>query len=51
MVADSHARIACARLILLGQAAGSGMLLDEPRELADVTRAAKKIYNNHSQLH
>lgn len=48
VIADTHARIACARLVLLGQAAGSGMLLDEPTELADITRAVEKIYNNRS---
>ncbi|GAA3744634.1 DegT/DnrJ/EryC1/StrS family aminotransferase [Salinactinospora qingdaonensis] len=51
VAADTHARNTCARLVLLGQAAGSGMLLDEPTELADVTRAAEKIYNNRSRLH
>ncbi|MFD0032113.1 hypothetical protein ACFVJK_28310 [Streptomyces sp. NPDC127172] len=45
-----EARTACASLVLLGQAAGSGMLLDHPTELADVVRAVEKIYDNRHHL-
>ncbi|MFF4363528.1 hypothetical protein [Streptomyces sp. NPDC001604] len=38
-------------LVLFGQAAGSGMLLDDPSELADVVRAVEKIHDNCGQLH
>ncbi|MFC9670021.1 DegT/DnrJ/EryC1/StrS family aminotransferase [Streptomyces sp. NPDC056949] len=48
--AAAQARTACASLILLGQAAGSGMLLDHPTELADVVRAVEKIYDNSHHL-
>jgi dTDP-4-amino-4,6-dideoxygalactose transaminase len=44
------ARTACTRLVLLGQPAGSGLLLDEPAELLDVHRALLKIYENRAQL-
>lgn len=44
------ARVACTKLVLLGQAAGSGMLLDDPPELADVVRAVHKVYDNRRHL-
>lgn len=47
----TQARTACASLNLLGQAARSSMLLDDPSELADDTRAVEKIYNNSHHLH
>ena len=46
----ARARAACTRLVLFGQAAGSGMLLDDPSELADVVRAVEKIHDNRGQL-
>jgi hypothetical protein len=42
----AQARTACASLVLLGQAAGSG----HPTELADVVRAVEKIYDNRHHL-
>ncbi|GGU43890.1 DegT/DnrJ/EryC1/StrS family aminotransferase [Streptomyces violascens] len=45
-----QAREACATLVLLGQAAGSGLLLEEPTELADVVRAVEKIHENRHHL-
>ncbi|WP_405814164.1 DegT/DnrJ/EryC1/StrS family aminotransferase [Streptomyces sp. NBC_01390] len=46
----AQARAACARLVLLGQAAGSGLLLNESAELADVVRAVEKIHENRHHL-
>ncbi|MGW3493140.1 DegT/DnrJ/EryC1/StrS family aminotransferase [Streptomyces sp. NPDC001020] len=46
----AQARAACARLVLLGQAAGSGLLFEEPAELADVVRAVEKIHENRRHL-
>ncbi|MFD9483378.1 DegT/DnrJ/EryC1/StrS family aminotransferase [Streptomyces sp. NPDC059991] len=46
-----QARTACSTLVLLGQAAGSGLLLDEPTELTDVARAVQKIHENRHHLH
>lgn len=50
-VSCHYARDACSRLVLLGQPAGSGLLLEAPDELADVVRAMTKIHENRSQLH
>jgi len=50
-VSCANARAACARVILLGQATGSGLLLDDPDDLDDVTRAVTKIYDNRRDLH
>jgi hypothetical protein len=47
-VSCANARAASARVVLLGQATGSGLLLDEPD---DVTRAVTKIYDNRRNLH
>ncbi|WP_164784878.1 DegT/DnrJ/EryC1/StrS family aminotransferase [Streptomyces griseoviridis] len=49
-VSCTQARAACTTLVLFGQAAGSGMLLDDPSELADVVRAVEKIHDNCGQL-
>ncbi|MFF3354134.1 DegT/DnrJ/EryC1/StrS family aminotransferase [Streptomyces sp. NPDC002917] len=49
-VSCTRARAACTKLVLFGQAAGSGMLLDDPSELADVVRAVEKIHDNCGQL-
>lgn len=49
-VSCANARAACARVVLLGQAAGSGLLLDTPEDLDDVTRAVTKIYDNRREL-
>ncbi|MEV0093694.1 DegT/DnrJ/EryC1/StrS family aminotransferase [Streptomyces sp. NPDC050738] len=46
----AQARTACSTLILLGQPAGSGMLLDAPAELLDVVRALEKIHYNRLRL-
>lgn len=46
----ARARAACARLVLLGQAAGSGLLFEESVELADVVRAVEKIHENRRHL-
>ncbi|MEU1456846.1 DegT/DnrJ/EryC1/StrS family aminotransferase [Streptomyces avermitilis] len=46
----TQARAACARLVLLGQAAGSGLLFEESAELADVVRAVEKIHENRCHL-
>ncbi|MFE5406184.1 DegT/DnrJ/EryC1/StrS family aminotransferase [Streptomyces sp. NPDC056580] len=50
IVSCTQTRAACTKLVLLGQAAGSGMLLDDPSELADVVRAVEKIHDNCDQL-
>lgn len=49
-VSCARARAACKKLVLFGQAAGSGMLLEDPSELADVVRAVEKIHDNMGQL-
>ncbi|WP_327356360.1 DegT/DnrJ/EryC1/StrS family aminotransferase [Streptomyces sp. NBC_01304] len=49
-VSAEQARAACSTLVLLGQAAGSGLLLEGPKELADVVRAVEKIHENRHQL-
>ncbi|MFD9173195.1 DegT/DnrJ/EryC1/StrS family aminotransferase, partial [Streptomyces diastaticus] len=49
-VSCARARAACTRLVLFGQAAGSGMLLDAPSELVDVVHAVEKIHKNRGQL-
>lgn len=49
-VSCTRARAACTRLVLFGQAAGSGMLLEDPSELADVVRAVEKIRDNCDQF-
>ncbi|MFE9997501.1 DegT/DnrJ/EryC1/StrS family aminotransferase [Streptomyces avermitilis] len=46
----TQARAACARLVLLGQAAGSGLLFEESAELADVVHAVEKIHENRCHL-
>ncbi|AVH60668.1 MULTISPECIES: DegT/DnrJ/EryC1/StrS family aminotransferase [Streptomyces] len=46
----AQARAACARLVLLGQTAGSGLLFEESEELADVVRAVEKIHKNLRHL-
>lgn len=51
LVSCAHARAACSTLVLLGQPAGSGLLLAEPDELADVARALHKLHDNRSALH
>ncbi|MDT0478021.1 DegT/DnrJ/EryC1/StrS family aminotransferase [Streptomyces sp. DSM 41014] len=49
-VSCTRARAACTRLVMFGQAAGSGMLLDDSSELTDVVRAVEKIHDNCGQL-
>ncbi|WP_411133166.1 DegT/DnrJ/EryC1/StrS family aminotransferase [Streptomyces sp. C10] len=49
-VSCTQARAACTRLVLFGQAAGSGMLLEDPSELADVVRAVEKVHDNCGPL-
>lgn len=51
LVSATRARDACSKLVLLGQPAASGLLLDDPSELADVPRALTKIHENRHQLH
>lgn len=46
----TRARAACTRLVLFGQAARSGMLLEDPSELADVVRAVEEIRDSYDQL-
>lgn len=49
-VSCTQARAACTRLVLFGQATGSGMLLEDPSELTDVVRAVEKVHDNCGQL-
>ncbi|MEU3741941.1 DegT/DnrJ/EryC1/StrS family aminotransferase [Streptomyces sp. NPDC032198] len=49
-VSAEQARVACSTLVLLGQAAGSGLLLEGPSELTDVVRAVEKIHENRIRL-
>ncbi|MGX1668576.1 DegT/DnrJ/EryC1/StrS family aminotransferase [Streptomyces sp. NPDC055400] len=49
-VSAEQARAACSTLVLLGQAAGSGLLLEGPTELADVVRTVEKIHENRHHL-
>ncbi|WP_338702283.1 hypothetical protein V2W30_33255 [Streptomyces sp. Q6] len=46
----TQARATCPNLVLLGQATGSGILLDTPPELTDVVRATQKICENRHHL-
>jgi hypothetical protein len=49
-VSCTNARTACAKVVLLEQATGSGLLLGDPDDLDDVTRAVTKIYGNRREL-
>ncbi|MFE7504654.1 DegT/DnrJ/EryC1/StrS family aminotransferase [Promicromonospora sp. NPDC057488] len=46
----AQARAACASVVLLGQATGSGLLFEKPEELVDVVRAVEKIHENQHLL-